>query len=709
MNSSFVKKYRTELLLAAAVVLEILVLFYYNIFHLKDALDHDFAMVLRHVMEMGDRHTLFLKNWSYMSQGEMDEASLIALPLYMLTKNIWFSYCISGMVNILLWAWVIWRLTQLSGAGPAFRLLAMGLVFTAYDFGMLEYTNMLFFAGGYYVYKVLLPLLMMVIMLSDYRGKTRIPDIILAVIYHILLFFVGTASGTYSLLCGIFPVLIVFALCFILKAERKKHVRWGLITLSTFLVTFTGVFIGIWQDIPAYTYSIKSLEGVLTGLPLTFKDFLELLRVLTPYEERVSTLRGIIGLVHLLVAGFILLFGLPSIVNIFGLNTYRRLRDNNEDETGKTEAGTVSRAAVPAEGFSLMGSEEISQDTGIDRAEDIASKVQAEDRLTSHEIINSGLISIALWNFTALALTFSMPRYHIMGAIPLMLSAAINFGTILEKDKKTPAPDLFLSLAGAVLIFVCLYTGFRAETEYFHAEERKLETVNTVLSVMDENGIDTAFTIGLTDLCANLRVADTSREKVFETYIPENGFVDNHIFYLSERDRSAFSEKNLILAKDGELETCPDYIRNSYEQVTQTGDYTIWVSDSNPIDGFAGLPLSDRSTSTDLPSACEMNTRGTIDENGYLHTEKKGTVLESPLFAGDGTRSFIFTCNYEAAADMYFEIFNESGELIASYTLDKESSELSADFPGGAANYRYAIRKEGKEPAVIKEIIFTEN
>ena len=138
MNKPFIKEHRIGLMLAAVVVLEIAVLFFYNIFHLRDALDHDFAMVLRHVIEMGDNHTLFLKHWSYMSQGEMDEASLIALPIYMLTKNIYLGYAIAGIMNILLWAFTVWRLLELADMQPEYRLVALALIFTAYDFGMLE-------------------------------------------------------------------------------------------------------------------------------------------------------------------------------------------------------------------------------------------------------------------------------------------------------------------------------------------------------------------------------------------------------------------------------------------------------------------------------------------------------------------------------------------------------------------------------------------
>ena len=662
MNKSFIKEHRIELMLAAVVVLEIMVLFFYNIFHLRDALDHDFAMVLRHVIEMGDNHTLFLKHWSYMSQGEMDEASLIALPIYMLTKRIYTGYAVAGIINILLWAYTVWRLLKLADMRPAYRLVALALIFTAYDFGMLEYTNMLFFAGGYYVYKVLLPLMMLVLLLTSFKGKDRAADICLSALYCILLFFVSVASGTYSLLLGIFPILICLIFCVILGLGKEKYPQWGAVTALTLIITAIGLFISHRENISTYTYGVKSLESVFEELPLTIRHVFELLRALTPYEERVSSLHGIIGLIHLLAAAFIIVFGLLSCINIFGLGIYRSVRDKKD--------------------ISEISPKELSR-----------------------RLIHDSLISIALWNFAALALTYSTPRYHIMGVIPLMLCAAFNLEELLSKDNSTKAPAFFLTLIAAVLTYVCLYTGVWAETTYFHYEDETQRTIKEIIALMDEEDINTAFTINLTDLTANLRLEDTSR--VFETYMPEDGFVDNHIFYLSERDRSAFSDKNILLCLEGEFEQCPGYIRESYEKAGEAGPYDIMLSESCPIDGVAGIPLSDRDSSVDLASACGMFFKGELDGRGYLHTDRKGVVLQSPEFYSDGARAYRLSCELEGEKDgLSLELY-KNGELMGTYEAGGADPEIEALLPGEEGTYSYIIRKEGKDPAVIGRILFT--
>ncbi len=662
-----IKKRYCELVMACAVVLEILFLFYYNICHLRDALDHDFAMVMRHVIEMGDRHTLFLPFWNYMSQGEMDESSLIALPIYMLTKNIYLGYAIAGILNVLLWTWVIWRLLSIAGLRHEYRLLALGLIFTAYDFGMLEYTNMLFFGGAYYVYKVLTPIMLVVLMLTDWKGKYKISDICMAVIYHILILFIGIASGTYVLLCGLLPVMICFIIPAILGVDKAKNKQWIVFIATSVTVSVVGLAIGLSNGIEAFTYTIRSLDDALDTLYYDVKDVLVLLRVLTPYEERVTSLRGIIGLIRLVMAGFILIFGLCSALRSFGIGVYRKVRDN----------GSTS---LPEGGY---------------RA----------------ELIKSCMVSLAIWTFVILSLTISQPRYHIMGIVPLMICAVMNFSDAMERDTFTPLPKWLFTAMAAVLAYVCLYTGFIAETEYFHGQDSNLKTIDEVVALMGEYDVNTVFNIDSTDMAPKFRVTDPSG--VFETYITEDGSVNNHIFYYTEWDRSAFTDRNFIIAKEGEFELCPDHILDNYEQIAESGEYTVYFSETNPIDGMAGLPLD--SHSVDLVTAPGYEAVGTIDANGYLHTEGNGDVLRSPVlnspvdpvFSRRDGRTFRMTCRYDAAAGTtaYLDVYYD-GELSSSVEMSAGSEEASLDLTGGPEEITFVIRKEDSSPLTIKEILY---
>ncbi len=658
-----IKEYWVEIILAGTAAMEMLFLFYYNIFHLRDALDGDFAMVLRHVMEMGDRHTLFLKNWNYMTQGEMDESSLIALPVYMLTKNIWLGYAVAGVINVLLWAFVIWRLLTIAKVGHRYKLAAIILVFLPYKFGMVEYTNMMFFAAGYDVYKVLLPLLFLIVMLTDFTGRFRIPDICLTVLYFVLNLFVGIASRSYVLICGLFPILVCFVFCMILGVGREKHKRWILTSAATLLVTGAGMWIGGLGGVPASTYKMLELIDVFENIPVTLLDILKLLNTLSPNAESPATLRGIAALLRLFLVGMILGFGLLSTGRVLGLQLYRKVRKEGRD-------------AFP-------------------------------DGSYAGEAVQSSLISIFLWNYLIVLLTVSTPRYYLVGIIPLMLLAAMNLESFMKKDEKKVLTDLLPGAFGLVMAFLCLFSAFMAETEYFHEEDKNHRVMDRVLSFMEEHDVGTAFDLRWDDdsdtqdkhLAERLRVLD--RSKVFESYFPDENFVTNRIFYQTETDRSEFTDKNILIAPEEAFERCPDYIRNSYEKAAEAEDYCIWLSDTNPLDGPVGLPDTERSV--DLPSSRWYQWEGKLDGAGFLHTDAAGAVLVSPSFPSDG-RSYRMICRYEAASEdtkAFLDLYRDE-EKIGSYPLEPGKTETEIDIPSGEGMYRYEIRKEDDSPLVIK-------
>ena len=98
---------KTEWILTGVLLVEFIFLIYYNLFHIRDAVDQDYAKILRHVIEMARHHTLFLPNWEYLTTGEMDAASLPAILFYLITKNIYLSYGLADILNIGIWSFTV--------------------------------------------------------------------------------------------------------------------------------------------------------------------------------------------------------------------------------------------------------------------------------------------------------------------------------------------------------------------------------------------------------------------------------------------------------------------------------------------------------------------------------------------------------------------------------------------------------------------------
>ena len=659
-SRDFIKEHWGDILIGSAVVLEILLLFYYSIFHLQDSFDHDFAKVIRHVIEMGDHHTLFLKDFDYMSQGEMDESSLIALPIYMLTGNVYLGYTLAGIINTLLYAWVLWRLMDFMKLKAAYRLSAMGMIFTAYEFGMLEYTNMLFFAAGYYIYKVLAPLLLLIILCSDFNDKWKVSDIIFSVLYGLLVIFTGLASGTYVLVCGMLPIFVCLAVCMICGVAKKRYLRWGLLMAGSSIVTVVCMKIGHHFGIYAYSYNVKSIDDIIPDHLNTLVEVLKVFHSLfAPYGRTPFDIEGIAGMLRFLIAIIVLLFGMLSIGRFFCLRMYNKVITGHKEEMEGEYAS---------------------------------------------ELISSSLFSIFLWNFILISLlTYSAPRYHIIGVIPLMICACANVQDLLKDDKVTILPKLAPALLALFLIYVNLFSCYDGLRGYFHYEDHNQDKITAIIGYMDENDIDTVFTINDTDFAEKIRMR--ALDKVTETYETENGTIHNHIYYHSELDRSAFTARNLIVASEENFNLCPGYVKDNYEKTAQFEDLNFYVSDNCPFDGLTGFPFWDHSI--DLPTAPYTQTvLGELDGRGYLTADADEVVLLSAPIENEGKDRFRMVFHYElkdaeASLDLY-----SGTDILTSYELDPDKDTLEIDFPVEAGTYAYAVRKTGGDRIIIKETEF---
>lgn len=631
----------------AVLAIEILLLVYFNLFHIKDAVDQDYAKILRHVIEMAKHHTLFLPNWEYLTTGEMDAASLPALLFYLLTKNIYLSYGLAGIVNIAVWAVTVNALLNLCRVSLKYRLLAFCLLFTAYDFGMLAYTNMMFFAGGQYVYKTLVPVLLIILLIKDNTVTKPKAYWFFAVLYCILLFFVCAASKTYVILCGILPIVVCTVIFVLLKQKPELQKHWLITGLLTVVVSLAGLFLNHHYGIQTKSYSLKALEWLVSDHLLTF---LELLKVFNPLttgaETEVFTAAGLMGLVRLGLAAVILGFGFVSLPKVFGIRVYRKIVQSGSETC------------------------------------------DIENRL----LIETMLISIFAWNYFIQFLTLSTPRYHLIGSIPLMICAVLNLEKTFSKDQVTVMPNLVLSVLTIVLLLVNGYSLIHAERHYFHEEDGYYYLSENLISQMKEQGIDTAFVLDDGRIAERLRVLDT--DLVFENYDPENGAVMNYDFYITERDRSAFTDRNIIIGPQSKYDLCPEYIRNAYQYFGDYGEFGIWYSKTNPIDGMSGMYVGDNMI--DLATAPYYEYQGTIQSDGTLVSKDSGTILKSPVLVFDN-QPVEMTLYYETkGTDAVLELY--SGEACIETIPLTEEGTCTVNIQPDYSDFHFAIVKEDTSP-----------
>jgi hypothetical protein len=196
------------LLLCAQLVL----LIRFNLSDIRYSLDADFANTVYHFRQVIAQGTIALPDWYNTTSLELDGSFLFALPLYYLLHNIFLAVGIANLLFIALYIRIVTELLQCAGVQRRLILFTLCLLLTPYSFGMLEYFNMLFFAGACYSMKVLVPLLLILLLAEQPAAEFRVRRVLQVLLFLFLLFMTVFSTGFYVLLCGILPVFLGAAL-----------------------------------------------------------------------------------------------------------------------------------------------------------------------------------------------------------------------------------------------------------------------------------------------------------------------------------------------------------------------------------------------------------------------------------------------------------------------------------------------------------------
>ncbi|MCD7737457.1 MAG: hypothetical protein LUH58_00200 [Lachnospiraceae bacterium] len=172
---------RTVIFLLLLLIAELVFILYSNLFMYDTRLDMDMAKLYLHVIEMWENKAIFISGWSYGTTLEFDCASILALPLYGLTGNIYLAFAISNLIFCLLLIWVLFQIFE--GESTLYPLASAVIVFIPYQSGLLDYYNMMFFNGSQYIVKALIPLLLTALLKRAYHriGNPERNEVIMAV------------------------------------------------------------------------------------------------------------------------------------------------------------------------------------------------------------------------------------------------------------------------------------------------------------------------------------------------------------------------------------------------------------------------------------------------------------------------------------------------------------------------------------------------
>lgn len=228
--------------LRAFLLVELIFLTVSNLFLQRERMDCDSAKLYVHVIEMWKNRTFFIPGWSYITTLELDCPAILAMPLFGLTGNIYIAFGISNLLFALLLIWVLYQIFQ--GKSAVYPLVSAILILLPYRTGQLDYYNMMFFNGGQYTMKVMLPLILVALLIQNKSGRPGKREVFLAVLYGFFVFLSGCSGGMYVFACGLFPVLAGYLLCQLFSGG-KPGVRYWIYGAGTLALAGGGMLVNV--------------------------------------------------------------------------------------------------------------------------------------------------------------------------------------------------------------------------------------------------------------------------------------------------------------------------------------------------------------------------------------------------------------------------------------------------------------------------------
>lgn len=219
--------------LRIAFLVQLLVLVYFNLTHLKYIVDFDGSVPVAQAMEIWKQKRIFIHDWGYQTTMGLDSPVLLAALLYGVTGNGCLAYGMANIIWILLLLLVINDIYTECEIRKEYRYVGFVLLLTPYTMGNLGYMPVLFTGPAFYLVKVFIAVLCFDILLKMHKGILLKKVLPLCGVLLILVMLSGISSGIYVLISGIFPMLVCEWLYVVKENDWKKAInpRVGLLAL----------------------------------------------------------------------------------------------------------------------------------------------------------------------------------------------------------------------------------------------------------------------------------------------------------------------------------------------------------------------------------------------------------------------------------------------------------------------------------------------
>lgn len=499
-------------------------LVYMNLFKMRSSLDYDFANMIYHYRQVITNGTLNLPDWFYTTTLELDTTMLFALPLSFVVKDIFLAVGLSNIVFISLYLMVVWGiLKNVFGKNEKkYIFLCLSLLLTPYSFGMLDYCNMMFYAGAFYSVKVLIPLILIWIM-QTITEKTSTPYVRITLL-SILLIVTTLSTGSYVLLCGLLPIFILFIIN-TWKTGKLPSFRKNCIILGSGIIL--SILIG---------FMIRKLMNIEVG-----RYNLHLVTLDQAFDNARAAIHGLFKL--------------------FNATTFEQIKVTSID--GLAIVAKIA-LVILLSGISIRYTIQIFSKRNID---------YTKSSLAILFCFNFALQFIVDTKFSPTS-TIGEYRYLLIGTVPAMI---LLFIVLREFElNKNAFQKTILNLSYCLVVGLILSNNFMNTKKSIGSSEYAIQVTDYVQKY-DIESVFVADDFILTSLCRSL---DGTHQ--YATYLTSEHKIDLGVCsYYSSTDREFYGEKNAFVIPSTQ-DICQYMTDDNVSQYIYVGNvdkYDIYISD----------------------------------------------------------------------------------------------------------------------------------
>lgn len=478
-------------------------------------IDSDMAMAYVHAIEMWRSGSFLVPGWKYTTTLELDMPTILAVPIYGITKDIFFSFAVSNLIFLGILIWTIF--TLLENKPLIYPLVCSNLVCIPYRGGWLDYFNMMFFNCSQYIIPVTIPLMLISLLvhreIQFETKRKKCMRVVFTILYFGLLLLSIFSRGIYVFACALFPMLLADQI-WELSQRRKLHVNW--ISCVTILITGVGMVLQMLSGVEAKGngMTLCSIDGELqSNIAACFLGIFELFGGASYGNVPVMCAGGINILIRM---------GLVAVVLWCGVIALKRIWRKQSD------------------------------------------------------YLTAMLLSVSVWNTFVLCIcdtrygsyTFEY-RYHLVGMIPLLCVVGIMFCDWYKNSDKWLRKRELLSI---ILIFI--YLSATSWIKIF-SEETVIEHYQAMSEWLKEEDLHTAYFLNDLRQAQICRLIDTENT-VYMTVMEETGVVTVNGYYARYDEGKIDFDGSVLIVDNSSFGDEMELFGHQYKFVNQFGVLSIY-------------------------------------------------------------------------------------------------------------------------------------